>query len=109
MSLVMIKTSQLSPLAFALYVAFRPAGTSVIASSTQQHVQGDLLHYAGLIPDAAPEEFALIGPVGRASQHFSGLVNSCAVADSDGHHQSPKVLPRSWPKMRPGSKLAVLG
>ena len=57
------------------------------------------MHYAGLIPDAAPEEFALISPVGRTPQYFSELVNSYAAADSNGHHQSPKVLSRSSSKM----------
>ena len=39
MSLVMIKSSNLSPLAFSLDTAFRPAGIFAVAGLTQQHVQ----------------------------------------------------------------------
>ena len=65
----------------------------------QEHVQGDLLHYDRLIPDAAPEELPMIGSVGRASQCFAELVNGSAVVDSDGQYQSPEVLPRSLREM----------
>ena len=35
----MMKTSQLSPLAFALYKTYCPAGISAVAGLTQQQVQ----------------------------------------------------------------------
>ena len=39
MSLIMMKTSQLSPLAFALYKTYCPAGIPAVAGLTQQQVQ----------------------------------------------------------------------
>jgi len=38
MSLIMMKTSQLPPLAFALYKTYCPAGISVVAGLMQQQV-----------------------------------------------------------------------
>ncbi len=39
MSLIMMKTSQLSPLAFSLYKTYCPDGISAVAGLTQQQVQ----------------------------------------------------------------------
>ena len=39
MSLIMMKTSQLSPLAFTLYKTYCPAGISAVAGLMQQQVQ----------------------------------------------------------------------
>jgi len=46
-----------------------------------QHIQSNLLHDNRFIPTAAPEEFTVIGSVGRASQSFGQTVNSSPVAD----------------------------
>jgi len=62
---------------------------------TVQHIQIDLLHHHRTIPDAAPEELTVIGSMGRASQRFGQPLDRCAMAKSDGHHQSPEVLPRA--------------
>ena len=65
----------------------------IFAEQAKQHTQGDLLHYDGLVPDATPEEFAIIGPMSRVPKCLSQVVNSCTVTAGDGHYQGPKVLP----------------
>jgi len=58
-----------------------------------QHIQSNLLHDSRFIPTAAPEEFTVIGSVGRASQSFGQAVNSSPMADSNYHYQSLEMLP----------------
>jgi len=57
-----------------------------------QKVQADLLHDDGPVPDASPEEFAVIGSMSRASQGLAQAVNGCAVTDGDGYNHRPKVM-----------------
>jgi hypothetical protein len=71
----------------------------IFPEQTEQHIQGDLLHYGRTVPDAAPEEFAMICSMGRVSQCFCEAVNRYFVCDSYGHRQSPEVLPGSLGKM----------
>jgi hypothetical protein len=66
---------------------------------TKQHIQSNLLHYNGLIPDATPVKLAMVGSMCRVTQGFSQTVYGCSMADGDGHYQSPKVFPRSCGEM----------
>jgi hypothetical protein len=65
-----------------------------------QKVQGDLLHDPRFVPEASPEEFAVIGSVGRASQRFAEAVNRGPVTDGEGHNQRPKMMSRRLGELR---------
>jgi hypothetical protein len=67
----------------------------LLSEQAKQHIQSNLLHYNGTVPDTAPEKLPVIRSMSRMPQGFSESVQRCAVTDCDSHYQSPKVLP-SW-------------
>jgi len=63
-----------------------------LVEQTAQQVQGNLLQDRRLPPVAAPEEFAVIGPVRAVSQEFDQSVDGAAVADAHGQHERPEIV-----------------
>jgi hypothetical protein len=70
-----------------------------LSEQTEQHIQSNLLHYNGVIPETTPEKFTMISSMSRISQHFGEPVDRCAMTDRDSHYEGPKVLPSSLGKM----------
>lgn len=64
-----------------------------LCAQVPEHVQGDLLHDQVLIPGGPPKKFAVIGPVGCASDGLGQPIDCGAMADGDGHNQGPEVFP----------------
>ena len=71
----------------------------IFLKQTKQHIQGNLLHYDGTVPDAAPEKFTMVGSMSRVPQCLGQSVNGYCMSDGDSHCQGPKVLPCSLVKM----------
>jgi hypothetical protein len=61
------------------------------SGQTSQHVQSDLLHDGRFVPIASPEEFAVVGSVGRASKQPSEPFNGTAMADGYRHDQAAEM------------------
>jgi hypothetical protein len=58
---------------------------------TREHIQGDLLHYYRFIPDASPEEFAVIGAMSTVPQQLDELVNRTAMTDAYRQYHRPEI------------------
>lgn len=63
----------------------------LFGKQAKQHIQGNLLHYDGLIPVAAPEEFAVIGAMGAVTQRLDEPVDRTAMTDTDRQYHRPEV------------------
>jgi hypothetical protein len=66
---------------------------------TKQHIQSNLLHYNGLIPNATPVKLAMVCSMCRVTQGLSQTFYGRTMADGDCHYQGPKVFPRSCGEM----------
>jgi hypothetical protein len=71
----------------------------IFPEQPKQHIQINLLHYNRTIPDATPEEFAMIGTMSRVPQSFDEAVNRYFLFDINGHWRSPEVFPGSLGKI----------
>jgi hypothetical protein len=58
---------------------------------TREHIQGDSLHYYRFIPDASPEEFAMIGAMSTVSQQLDEFVNRTAMTDAHRQYHRPEI------------------
>jgi hypothetical protein len=58
---------------------------------TREHIQGDLLHYYRFIPDASPEEFAVICAMSTVPQQLDEFVNRTAMTDAYRKYHRPEI------------------
>ena len=63
----------------------------LFGKQAKQHIQGNLLHYDGLIPDATPEQFTVISAMGTVMQRLDELVDRAAMTDTDRQYHRPEV------------------
>ncbi len=76
------------------------AFAAVFAVQPPEGIRGDLLNDRRFVPVTSPEEFAVVGSVGGASQQFGKAFNGAAMSYGDGHHQPAEVLICRPGKMR---------
>jgi hypothetical protein len=58
---------------------------------TREHIHGDLLHDYRFIPDASPEEFAVIGAMSTVPQRLDESINGTAMTDTYRQYQRPEI------------------
>jgi hypothetical protein len=62
------------------------------SQQASQHIEGNFLHYNGLVPCASPQEFAMIGAMGAVSQQPDKSVNRTSVTtNADCQYHRPEV------------------
>jgi hypothetical protein len=57
-----------------------------------QHIEGDFLHYNGLIPNASPEEFAMVGAMRAVAKNSYESVNGASVTYAYGQYHRPEIV-----------------
>jgi len=63
----------------------------LLSEQTKQHIQSSLLHYHGTVPDATPEEFAVIGAMVTVTQRLYEPVYRAAITDTDRQYHRPEI------------------